>query len=186
MIEIAIRQIGIFALSDPLLIAFELRRCALTYVSKGNDMENNTPRFALPQLFVAQAQKEITHNEALVLVDAALHPVVEAVVSVPPVPSSNDRGKCWLVGANAVGAFLTRENQIALWTGGSWRFLLPTDGMWVWQRNAQSFQYFISQQWTVVENVLPPTGGGMVDQECRAALTALIDKLGTIGLLSGN
>ena len=38
-----------------------------------------TDRFALPLLAAAQAQKEVTHNEALARVDALLHAVVVAV-----------------------------------------------------------------------------------------------------------
>ena len=56
-------------------------------------MTLQTDRFALPLLATAQAQKEMTHNEALALLDAVVQPVVVAVApaSVPvllarPVP----------------------------------------------------------------------------------------------------
>ena len=56
-----------------------------------------TPRFALPMLSVAQAQKETTHNEALVLIDALLHaPVVDGPLATPPeYPTEGDCG--WTV-----------------------------------------------------------------------------------------
>lgn len=60
-----------------------------------------TARHHLPMLAVSQAQKEITHNEALVLVDALLHPIIEDRLSIPPVATVADIGKCWLVGTAA-------------------------------------------------------------------------------------
>ena len=52
-----------------------------------------TPRCALPLLATAQAQKEVTHNEALVLLDALIHaavvagPVAESCMRFGPSPS---------------------------------------------------------------------------------------------------
>ena len=48
-------------------------------------MTLQTDRLSLPLLAVAQAQKEATHNEALVLIDALVQPVVVSVApaSVP-------------------------------------------------------------------------------------------------------
>ena len=44
-----------------------------------------TPRWGLPLLFAGQAQKEIFHNEALMLVDALLHGRVESAdLGAPP------------------------------------------------------------------------------------------------------
>ena len=47
-----------------------------------------TSRFALPLLAAGQADKELTHNEALACLDILLQPVVQAVgLTVPPVLS---------------------------------------------------------------------------------------------------
>ena len=37
---------------------------------------NDTPRWSLPLLAAGQAQKEMTHNEALSLLDLVVHPCV--------------------------------------------------------------------------------------------------------------
>ena len=59
----------------------------------------STPRHQLPYLAVGQAQKEITHNQALVRIDALLQPLVEAELSAPPASlAESQAGKCWLVG----------------------------------------------------------------------------------------
>ena len=87
-----------------------------------------TPRFTLPLLAVAQAQKEVTHNEALALLDALLHPAVEAgpVATPPPAPVA---GQCWLVAGGADGEWSGRGGTIAIRTDGGWRFVAPRGGM---------------------------------------------------------
>ena len=47
-----------------------------------------TVRLELPLLVAGQAQKEVTHNEALILVDAAFAPLVDSVgTNAPPHPA---------------------------------------------------------------------------------------------------
>jgi hypothetical protein len=146
-------------------------------------MENLTPRHAMPQLAVAQAAKEITHNEALALIDALLHPTIEAVVVAPPTPTAADAGKCWLVGPAATGLFAGKSDRIAYWTGGSWRFATATEGMRAWYKPSAAHIYFIDQQWLMLQPVDVPVSGSVVDVEARAALTALIDRLVSCGML---
>ncbi len=144
-----------------------------------------TPRHALPQLVLAQAQKEITHNEALTRIDALLHPVVEARLGTPPAAlTSAQSGQCWLVDANASGDWQTRENEIAYWTGESWRFLVPTDGMLVRDRLSYNMLIFRNNDWISGPMIADPTGGLNIDAECRTALVLLLAHLRLTGLLS--
>lgn len=63
-----------------------------------------TPRFSPPLLAVAQAQKEVTHNEALSLLDALLHAAIEdGPLDVPP--GGPLEGQCWLVGTAPSGVW---------------------------------------------------------------------------------
>ena len=66
-------------------------------------MADVTARFALPVLKAGQAQKEVTHNEALARVDALLHPVVESMALAVP-PPAPEPGRGWLVAAAPSGA----------------------------------------------------------------------------------
>jgi hypothetical protein len=85
-------------------------------------MTDLTARFALPLLHAGQAQKEMTHNEALLALDILLHPEVEALGEnqPPPAPSA---GQCWIVGDAPIGAWAGQADRIAAWSPAGWRFL---------------------------------------------------------------
>ena len=61
-------------------------------------------RFGLPFLAAGQAQKELTHNEALALIDAVLCPAVESAGLETP-PGSPSVGQCWIAGVSPTGAW---------------------------------------------------------------------------------
>ncbi|MBL0021878.1 MAG: DUF2793 domain-containing protein [Sphingomonadales bacterium] len=76
--------------------------------------ELHTPRHALPELAVAQSQKEVTHNEAIRRIDSLLHPLIQGVLSSPPSDlAAADAGKCWLVGTASTGIWAGKANNIA-------------------------------------------------------------------------
>jgi len=143
-----------------------------------------TGRYRLPLLAVSQAQKEITHNEALVIIDALLHMAVEAVLTVAPAVTDNDIGKCWIINGAPTGAWANKAGQIACWIGGSWRFVVPHEGMGVWNKSTRRHSRFISGQWTTAPSVPNPTGGTAVDSEARAALAAILQYFRLIGILA--
>ena len=88
---------------------------------------STTPHLALPLLAAAQAQKHVTHNEALAVIDALLHlSVKERDRNNPPVsPLEGDR---YLVGDAGIGAFAGHAGEIALFNLGLWRFFVPKAG----------------------------------------------------------
>ncbi len=47
----------------------------------------DTPHLALPLLAAAQAQKHVTHNEALAMIDALVHLAVKERFTGPPEPT---------------------------------------------------------------------------------------------------
>jgi hypothetical protein len=86
-----------------------------------------TTHLALPFIEAAQAQKHVTHNEALALIDALTQLAVSArnVTSPPATPAEGDRV---LIGAGATGAFAGKSDQIATFLAGGWAFLSPQAG----------------------------------------------------------
>lgn len=80
-----------------------------------------SPNFGVPLVAPQQNQPEITHNEALLLMQGAWGGVINAGINTPP--GSPVEGDAYIVGAAPTGAWAGRANRIAVRIGGSWRFL---------------------------------------------------------------
>ena len=164
-------------------------------------MADATPRFALPFILPGQAQKELFHNEALVRIDLALHPAVEgSPAAVPPVSPAD--GECWIVGAAGGGDWEGRDGQLAMWSEGGWRFAAPAPGTTAWNKAASLPLQWDGAQWRegslVCSGLLvngvqvvgarqaavpSPSGGTTIDEEARAAISALTAALMSHGLI---
>jgi hypothetical protein len=88
---------------------------------------SNTRNLALPLLAAAQAQKHVTHNEALIALDALVHlSVMEANrIDPPDAPAEGDR---YLLGEAPTGIFAGHDGQIAIFDQGLWHFMTPRRG----------------------------------------------------------
>ncbi len=147
------------------------------------DIDFNSARFALPLLVAAQAQKEITHNEALALLDGIVHPVIETDgQSAPPVDAVPGQG--WIVGPGASGEWAGQDGRIALMTGGGWRFVTPVEGMQAWLSGARGI--FSGRTWSAPPAYAVPDGGAVIDVEARNALSTLAAALAMAGLIIAN
>lgn len=142
----------------------------------------STPRLALPLLAMAQAQKEVTHNEALALLDLLVQPAVEDGPQADP-PVAPVAGQGWIVGAGATGAWAGEADAIALWTAGGWRFVAPRAGMRAARLSDGAWLRFDGADWVEPDAVASPAGGATIDSEARAAVDALILALVGHGLL---
>jgi hypothetical protein len=87
----------------------------------------DTPRLKLPAIEAAQAQKHVTHNEALALLDAFVQLAVESRGANTP-PGSPAEGDTYIVAPSATGAWLGWETSLALYSGGGWIRLNPPAG----------------------------------------------------------
>lgn len=140
--------------------------------------DDATARHSLPNLYVGQSQKELTHNEALARIDALLHPVVEAKVTAPPagLTGSSD-GLCWLIGSAASGQWAGRSGQVARWSGGSWRYIAPVAGMTVWLDSDDKRLFYIAGAWVEPNAINSPAGGSVIDAEARASVVEILGHL---------
>lgn len=94
---------------------------------------DQTPNLALPYIAAAQAQKHVTHNEAIRALDALVQIGVEsAVLSVPP--DSPIDGARYIVGPSPTGAWAGHAGAVAAWQDGAWTILTPREGWLAWDR----------------------------------------------------
>jgi hypothetical protein len=91
------------------------------------DSPDSSPHLGLPYLLPSQAQKHVTHNEALRLLDTLVHLAVEDRDRAAP-PAAPVPGQRHLVAPGATGAWSGREGQVAVWEDGAWSFLVPRPG----------------------------------------------------------
>ncbi len=86
-----------------------------------------TANLALPEIAAAQAQKHVTHNEALRALDALVQLAVLDRTHAAP-PGSPAEGARWIVAASPSGAFAGHAGHVAAWQDGGWEFYVPRAG----------------------------------------------------------
>lgn len=162
---------------------------------------SDTARFQLPLILPGQAQKELFHNEALSLIDAALHPAVEGAPLADP-PPNPQIGQSWIVAASSTGDWAGKDHQVAVWTEGGWRFVPPQSGMTAWMKSEACWAHWTGALWSLGEmpatglfisgqrvvgerqpSIPSPSGGTTIDAEARTAIDAIIATLMSHGLI---
>lgn len=94
-------------------------------------MSQTSPLLSLPYIQPAQAQKHVTHNEALRRLDALVQLSVESRALTEP-PTSTGEGARFIVATGASGEWAGQDHAIALNAGGAWLFLPPNTGWQAW------------------------------------------------------
>jgi hypothetical protein len=92
-------------------------------------MSDTSPRLDLPYIQSAQAQKHVTHNEALRVLDVLVQLTVEAFGATTP-PTLPLEGDVYALGSGANGAWSGQDGALAVWVDGNWQFHMPQIG---WQ-----------------------------------------------------
>jgi hypothetical protein len=108
---------------------------------------DSTSNLKLPYLAAAQAQKHVTHNEALNLLDVLVQLAVlgRRLVEPPATPGEGDRH---IVAASATGGWSGKSGQIAVWSDGGWDFLTPREGWTAWVADEALFVTHRSGDWS--------------------------------------
>ena len=94
-------------------------------------MDDATPNLSLPLLLPSQAQKHVTHNEALRLLDIMVQlSVLDWALAAPPAAPAE--GERYIVGPGPIGAWEGQTGKVAVWSSGAWAFLAPAPGWTAW------------------------------------------------------
>ena len=160
-----------------------------------------TPRLALPMLSAGQAQKELTHNEALQTLDALVAAGVEEGPRAAPPPSPTV-GACYIVSTTPSGAWAGKPQHLACYTSGGWRLLPPTEGMNVYVTSSSIWATYRSGGWETgtvrgttlvlggqqvvggrIAAIPSATGGTTIDAEARSTIDQILAALRQHGLI---
>jgi hypothetical protein len=87
----------------------------------------DTTHLLLPLMAAAQAQKHVTHNEAILRLDALVQMSVKdrGLIEPPADPSDGDR---YIPASGATGAWATWDLNVAWFVDGVWTKLTPREG----------------------------------------------------------
>ncbi|MGH6859426.1 MAG: DUF2793 domain-containing protein, partial [Phyllobacterium sp.] len=117
---------------------------------------DRTSNLKLPYIAPSQAQKHVTHNEAIRALDALVQLSVlsRGRQEPPPLPSEGERH---IAGTPATGPWKGKDGQIAAWQDGAWTFFAPQEGWQAWIAEEQSTVVFTKAAWSA-----PAKGSGSV------------------------
>ncbi len=113
---------------------------------------SETARLGLPLLAAAQAQKHITHNEALAVLDMVVQAsVLDRDLTVPP--GTPAEGDAYIVAAGASGDWSGHDGEIAAFSAGVWMFAVPFTGLLAWLEDEAVQLVWQSGQWRLVSEL---------------------------------
>lgn len=90
-------------------------------------MSQSSPTLSLPYLQPSQAQKHVTHNEALRMLDAVTQLSVLDATQVDP-PSQPQDGDRYIIPPGPSGAWAGKGKSVTVWADGQWHFFQPSAG----------------------------------------------------------
>ena len=120
----------------------------------------NTTNLKLPLMIPNQSGKEITHNEALAIIDNILQNGVidKDLTTAPENPNNND---IYIVGKNATGIWEGKDNQLAFYDNG-WRFIEPREGFIFWVNDEDKLYTYNGTKWV---ETIASSGSGSTTEE---------------------
>jgi hypothetical protein len=114
----------------------------------------DTTHLQLPLMAAAQAQKHVTHNEAILRLDAIVQlAVIDRDLTAPPAnPGDGDR---YIVASGGSGAWAAWDWNIAWFVDGVWTKLEPREGWRLWVEDEDLLLVWDGAAWVAIEG-----GGG--------------------------
>lgn len=119
-------------------------------------MSYTSANLGMPYLAAAQAQKHVTVNEALEILDAVAQLTVMAFGAEAP-PSTAEDGEVWALGASPTGAWNGQGGKLAVWSNGGWLFVVPQAG---WRAaSGTELRVFDGTEWSAPQIALQNLDG---------------------------
>ncbi len=105
------------------------------------DLSQTSPRLALPLIQPAQAQKHVTHNEAIAALDLLVQLAVTGFDATQP-PGDPAEGEVHALGPAPTGAWQGQGGRLASFRDGGWVFVTPQQGWRAWDLGAAALRVY--------------------------------------------
>ncbi|WP_170423967.1 DUF2793 domain-containing protein [Ruegeria arenilitoris] len=109
-------------------------------------MPQNSPRLNLPLLQPSQAQKHVTHNEALRRLDLIVQLTIISTSATTP-PAAPAQGDIYALGDTPTGDWAGHTKKLAAWLDNSWHFMSPEPGWRAWDQSSRSLKRWDGSDW---------------------------------------
>lgn len=110
-------------------------------------MTSASPRLDLPLLQPSQAQKHVTHNEALLRLDGAVQMTLQSLSRSAP-PEEPVIGDCYFTADTATGDWAPHPRMVAAYTASGWVYLQPAEGWMAWDMSRGRCVVYRDDAWT--------------------------------------
>ena len=136
-------------------------------------MPDTTVNLEMPIILPSQAQKHVTHNEALLVLDAVVQLCLEALEQNAP-PTAFADGQIWSIGQTPTGEWTHYPGLLAMRASSGWLFVRPREGWRAWDRSNNALLIYHNNAWTPLPLFnLPGVGiGTMFDAVNRLAVAS--------------
>lgn len=117
-----------------------------------------SPDLGIPFIDQQQSQPEVTHNEALLLLQAVTNGVIDRGVNTPAVGPTI--GDSYIIGTAPTGVWAGRANCVTIWSGTAWDFIpgetsagtpitmgARQEGMRIWVRDENTLYVWTGTLW---------------------------------------
>jgi len=110
----------------------------------------STANLGLPLLAPSQAQKHVSVNESLSIVDSVAQLTLESL-TLSAAPSGASSGSGYGVPAGATGGWAGQGGKIAIVSNGGWRFVTPRVGWRAWVKDQGTLCVLTSSGWQALQ-----------------------------------
>ncbi|MES2665076.1 MAG: DUF2793 domain-containing protein [Pseudomonadota bacterium] len=140
-------------------------------------MPDTTTILSLPLILPAQAQKHVTHNEALTALDVIVQlAVINRDQTTPPaLPVVGDRH---IVPGGAIAAWAGQAGKVAVYTATGWQFVTALPGWLAFDRAEGKTVAFDGIDWAL------PAGAGGIEETPMLGINATADTTNRLSVTS--
>ncbi|WP_417726666.1 DUF2793 domain-containing protein [Roseovarius sp.] len=122
-------------------------------------MSDLSARLDLPFIAPSQAQKHVTHNEAVQRLDLLVQMALDGFEATEP-PAVPETGARYALGPGATGVWAGQDGQLAMFADAAWTFVTPQEGWIAAERGGSGVRIYRQGVWRGFPDRLEALGIG--------------------------